>query len=446
MSQTPVADLSNGAVSNESEVVTPQPEAASHFFPQQPETLKESGLQANEVEALVLKFLMNQTAAPGRRVAEQICLPFRIVQDTLNYLRTQRMVAHRGAAEMSDYLYELTADGMTRAGHHLEQSTYFGAAPVTLADYNASVQAQSLKKYRVNVEHLYKAFEGLTYDPLLIVQVGQAINTGRGLFLYGPPGNGKTSVAERVMRACSEEIWIPRTVTVTGELIRVYDPSYHTVVESPESSSLLEDSHDKRWVKIRRPTVVVGGELTMQHLEMSTSVVTGVNEAPVQMKSNGGALVVDDFGRQLASSADLLNRWIVPLEKGFDHLTLRSGRQIRVPFDQLLVFATNLEPKDVADEAFLRRMPFKVEMRSPHLDEFVALLKATCDEEGVKYSNDGIKHLIQKHYAAKNREMRYCHARDLVDQVTSFCDFQEIPLELTEKTADVAAYNYFAGL
>ncbi|MCA9179174.1 MAG: AAA family ATPase [Planctomycetales bacterium] len=434
-------------VTSAAPVVGISPERAEeHFRPRQPNTLKEAGLSPNDLESLLLKFILNVSNATGRKAAEQICMPFGIVQLALAELKAQRFVQHRGAAEVSDYVYELTDTGIARARHHLENSTYFGSAPVTLDDYCKSVNAQSLRNYRVDVQHLYDAFDGLSYEPILIVQVGQAINSGRGLFLYGPPGNGKTSVAERVMRACSEEIWIPRTISVTGELIRVFDPSYHELVEQPRSESLLDESHDRRWVRIRRPTVVVGGELTMEHLEMSTSVATGVNEAPVQMKSNCGALVVDDFGRQRVGSTALLNRWIVPLEKGFDHLTLRSGRQIRVPFDQLLVFATNLEPKDVADEAFLRRMPFKVEMRSPNKEQFVELLKQTCSRMKIECCDGAIERLLAVHYEGKNRPLRYCHPRDLLEQVRSFCEFQQIPLQLTEKTVDVAAYNYFAGL
>ena len=428
------------------ETVVFQPSDLDRFFPSRPSNVKEARLHPNDLEGLILKFLLNSTSGSGRKTADQICLPFSIVNEALTELKRQRFVAHRQSAEMSDYVYELTEEGMRRARHHMEQSTYFGAAPVSLADYTKSVADQSLRHYRVDVERLHHAFDGLAIEPLLLVQVGQAVNSGRGLFLYGPPGNGKTSVAERVMRSCGEEIWIPKTVSVTGDMIRIYDPSYHEAVEAEQSLSLLEESHDRRWIKIRRPTVVVGGELTLEHLEMSTSSTTGVNEAPVQMKSNCGALVIDDFGRQRVSSAELLNRWIVPLEKRFDHLTLRSGRQIRVPFDQLLVFATNLEPRDVADEAFLRRMPFKVEMRSPSQEQFVELLEKVCKDSGVRVVQGAIERLLQVHFLEKGRDLRYCHPRDLVEQVCSFCDFQNLPMELNDKTVDVAAYNYFAGL
>lgn len=423
-----------------------QQHATTRFFPQKPTTLAKSGLRKNELEGLLLKFFLNRTTATGHQAAEQVCLPYRIVLEGLNELRAQRFLALREAAAMDDYIYELTADGLSRTRQHLESSTYFGAAPVTLADYCESVAAQSLRNYRVKAERLREALDGLLYDSVLLTQVGQAINTGRGLFLYGPPGNGKTTVAERMMAACDESIWVPRTITVTGELIRVFDPNYHTAVELEETAPLMEQPHDRRWVKVRRPTVVVGGELSLEHLELSRSAVTGMHEAPVQVKSNGGALVVDDFGRQRVASVDLLNRWIVPLEKRFDHLTLRSGRQICVPFDQLLVFATNLAPSNVADEAFFRRMPFKVEMHSPTADQFVHLLKDVCQQRNVAYQDAAVEHLVEAHYRAKNRAFRFCHARDLMDQVESYCDFQETPAELNEATADIAAHNYFAGL
>jgi hypothetical protein len=258
-----------------------------------------------------------------------------------------------------------------------------------------------------------------------------------------PPENGKTSIAERVINAVSDSIWIPRTITITGEVIRLFDPACHALA-SDNAEVLRGLRHDTRWVRIRRPSVMVGGELTLDHLEINFNRNTGINEAPVQLKSNGGALVIDDFGRQRVSVAELLNRWIVPLEKGYDLLTLNSGRQIEVPFDQLLVFATNIDPKDIVDEAFLRRIPYKIRVCDPDEKEFYRLMDETATKLGFIIEPDAISHLIGRHYG--KRPMRFCHVRDLLLQVKNLCQFQDRPLILSARAFDTAVQNYFAAM
>jgi predicted ATPase with chaperone activity len=284
--------------------------------------------------------------------------------------------------------------------------------------------------------------------PATLSQLGQAVHSGRGLFLYGEPGNGKTSIAERLVRALSPYVWIPRTLTVTGEIIRLFDPASHVEapLENPPGQLLDALRYDRRWVRIQRPLIVVGGELRLEQLEITNNPTTGILEAALQLKSNGGALVVDDFGRQRCSATDLLNRWIVPLEKGHDYLNLPSGRQIQVPFDQLLIFSTNLPPHKLVDEAFLRRIPYKIEVTDPTPREFRELLQQWCGKLGVEFQLEACDHLLAKHYQEGKRPLRYCHPRDLVQQVLDFCEFHELPLVLTSKAFDVAAKNYFAGL
>src|SRR5207247_5690801 len=245
----------------------------------------------------------------------------------------------------------------------------------------------------------------------------------------------------------SQPIWIPRTITVTGEIIRLFDPANH--MEAPLTTSqdqwLDTIAYDHRWVRIRRPLIVVGGELRLEQLEITNNPTTGILEAAVQLKTNGGALLVDDFGRQRCSQAELLNRWIVPLEKGYDFLNLPSGRQIQVPFDQLLVFSTNLPPHQLVDEAFLRRIPYKIEVSDPTPREFRDLVQQWCGKLGLEFQSDAVEYLLAKHYQETNRALRFCHARDLVQQVLGFCEFQELPLVLTPQAFDAAAKNYFAG-
>jgi predicted ATPase with chaperone activity len=423
--------------------------AATHgFFPAEPQSLQEVGLTFAEVEGLVLKFLLNCGTAAGRHVADQIKLPFGLVGPILDQLKAQLLVTYRDAAPMNDYLYELTETGLMRARQRNERCTFFGAAPVNLSEYVESVRAQSIEKSKPRLADLKRAFEELQLPPAVISQIGQAVNAGRALFLYGQPGNGKTSIAERVIRAVSEYVWIPRTITVTDEIIRLYDPSMHEVVpfEAEVDDFDVANRVDQRWVLIKRPTVVAGGELTLQMLECNRNPATGINEAPLQMKSNGGALVIDDFGRQRISTTELLNRWIVPLEKGHDYLSLPSGRQIEVPFAQLLVFSTNLDPTDIVDEAFLRRIPYKVEVFDPSEADFTALFCRMAAQLGFLFDPKIVEYLLEKHYRSSGRGLRFCHARDILMQIKNLCEFHEQAFKINEVNIDVAVYNYFAGL
>ncbi len=420
---------------------------AEEFYPQEPTTLEEAGLMATDIEALILKQLLVSGATTGRKVAEQIKLPFGVMQDLLRGLKQQLLVNYKSQASMGDFEHELTDEGEKRARWYADACTYCGSAPVPLRDYVESVEKQSVKRVRPSLSELCHAFADLSLSPSTISQVGQAIFSGRGIFLYGQPGNGKTSIAERVIRSTNQTIWIPRTITVTGEIIRVFDPANHEEVPLASSGQLLEMMRfDRRWVRIKRPSIIVGGELKMEHLEVTSNAATGIIESPVQLKANGGALVVDDFGRQRMSTTELLNRWIVPLEKGHDFLSLPSGRQIQVPFDPILVFSTNLEPHKLVDEAFLRRIPYKIEVVDPTPREFRDLFKTWCAKLEIEYQDEAVDHLLAKHYAQPSRPLRYCHPRDLLLQVKTFCDFHELPRTLTIKSLDMAVKNYFAGL
>ncbi len=415
------------------------------FFPTEPTSFREAKVPESEVEALILKFLLARGDAAGRECAEQVKLPFVLIDELLRQMKQDQWVVHRSAAPMNDYVFQLTDLGRERARRHTEHCTYFGAAPVHLKDYNESVAAQSITKQHPTPADLAHAFDDLLISPKMLDRLGPAINSGRGLFLFGASGNGKTSIAERVTRAFGNTIWVPRAISVDGEIIRLYDPGNHEEVPLKSTTGLLHGHKiDRRWVRIRRPTIVVGGELTMENLEVTLNTATGINEAPMQLKSNCGTLVIDDFGRQRIRIDELLNRWIVPLEKRYDFLNLTSGKKLQVPFDQLIIFSTNLEPRDLVDDAFLRRIPYKIEIVDPTEDEFRELFKLFCPRLGFEYNEPAIQYVIEKHYKSVGRPFRCCHPRDLLLQVRNYCLFQRTPLQLTNEFFDFAVENYFA--
>lgn len=415
------------------------------FIPIEPTNLAESGLNETEIEALVLKFLLSRGEATGRSMADQVKLPFALLQEIFWRLKQDQLVIYRGSAPMNDYLYQLTDLGRERARRYAEHCSYFGSAPVSLRDYVLSVSAQSLTQQHPTRDHLEKAFDDLLISDRMMTRLGPAINSGRGMFLFGAAGNGKTSIAERVTRAFGKYIWIPRAIGIDGEIIRLFDPSNHEECPPDAGTGIWVNTKiDARWVRIRRPTIVVGGELTMDALEVTLNASTGISESPVQLKSNCGTLVIDDFGRQKMSIDQLLNRWIVPLEKRYDFLNLPNGKKIQVPFDQLIVFSTNLQPKDLCDDAFLRRIPYKIEVIDPSEDEFRRLFQTMCEKMNIPWRPEAIDYLIETHYKPRNRPFRCCQPRDLLLQVKNMCHFEKRELVLSNEYLDYAVENYFA--
>lgn len=415
------------------------------FIPREPECLADTGLQESLLEEIILRFLYANADATGRGIADQVKLPFRILEPILSRLKYEQLTTYRGATSTNDYIHLITDAGRERARSYIQKTTYYGAAPVTLKDYAESVKQQSIEKQQPSEESLRKAFSDLLIPDNLIEKLGPAVNSGRGMFLFGFPGNGKTSIAERVTAAFGKYIWVPRALVIDGEIIRIFDPMLHNPEAPPHPRGWLNNSEvDHRWIRIQRPTVVAGGELTMSMLEIIRSNESRTSEAPLQMKSNCGVLLIDDFGRQRMSVDELLNRWIVPLEKRYDFLNLPSGKKTQVPFDQLVVFSTNLEPKDLVDEAFLRRIPYKIEVTDPNETTFRKLFEIMSKKLSIRYEPSVIDYLIEKHYRQKRRPFRNCHPRDLLMQVKNYCLFKNIPVEMKPEYLDYATENYFS--
>ncbi len=415
------------------------------FTPKEPETLDETGLTMEEVERLILKFLLAKGGVTGRRIAQQICLPYGIVEPMLKTLKREQLLVFLGTAEMGDYEFGITEVGRERARRYAAECTYYGSAPVSLEDYLKAMEAQSIAKQTVSEDDLKDAFSDLLINEAMLDKLGPAINSGRGMFLFGAPGNGKTSIAERITKCFGTNIWIPRSLGIDGEIIRIFDPGVHEEVPRASTEGLFDLSGiDPRWVQVVRPTVIAGGELTMQQLEVTQNPLTHICEAPLQLKSNCGTLVIDDFGRQRMAVDELLNRWIVPLEKRYDFLNLPSGKKIQVPFDQLIIFSTNLEPKDLVDGAFLRRIPYKINVGDPTEAEFRFILRKLAPKLGFQYEKTAVDHLIEEHYIRCQRPFRSCQPRDLLLQVKNYCTFRNAPRKMSAEAFDFAVENYFS--
>lgn len=415
-----------------------------NFWPAEPKSIRATGLSSSFIEGLVCKYLATNGASSGRGMAEALCLPLSILGELFDSLRTRQVLVHAGAAPFNDYYFALTDQGRARAAAYLQECAYVGPAPVPLVNYVISVDAQAITFVAPSYEQLADAFRDISVEPKMFASLGPAVNSGAGMFLYGAPGNGKSTLAKRLTVCFGQKIWIPHAILESGQLIKLYDAGYHQVLEEDGESLLRTQNHDCRWLQIRRPTVVVGGELTIDDLEIHYNQQSNVSEAPLQMKSNCGCLLLDDFGRQRIAPNELLNRWIVPLECRHDFLTLANGKKIQVPFEQLIIFSTNLEPEDLVDEAFLRRIPYKIEVRDPGIEEFHYLFKLYCSSFDCEYRKDVVNYLIEQHYQPRNRAMRRCHPRDLLTQIRNHCRYHRLEMEIRPEYFDLVVESYFA--
>jgi hypothetical protein len=414
--------------------------------PPVPKSLQDTGLGTDQIERLLIKTLYAGEAT-GLAVADRIRLPFPMIETLVERARSEQLIEVRGSSGSgaSTYRYALTDAGRERARQYLDASQYVGPCPVSLAAYLAQMRTLSDSRVFIDRERLRQGFSHLIINDQILEQLGPAVNAGKAVFLYGPPGNGKTVIAEGLGRALGGDMYMPHAIDVDGHVLTMFDPINHETLEADaDSSSVIAFApRDRRWVRIRRPVVMVGGELTLDMLDLTFNPMTKFYEAPIQLKANGGVFLVDDFGRQRIRPQELLNRWIVPLESRFDYLTLHTGKKFQVPFDVLIVFATNLDPGSLADEAFLRRIPYKIPITDPSTDEFTRIFELNCRRRNLRFHQVMVAYLQRRHYAPLDRPLRACHPRDLLDQVTALCRYRGIEPAITRELLDAACASYF---
>ncbi|HTM24167.1 MAG TPA: hypothetical protein VL225_03185 [Vicinamibacterales bacterium] len=414
--------------------------------PLPPATIAETGLHPDTLAQLMLKTLIAGESS-GTQLAENMRLPYSVLDAMIQHARVEKLIEVRGAsgAGNAGYRYALTDLGRDRAMQFLDINRYVGPAPVPLSQYNAYVRASMAARPWIDKDRLGTGFSELVVSEEMYDKLGPAVNSGKSLFLYGAPGNGKTVVAEGIGRALGSDMHIPFAIDVDGQTITMFDPVNHvsTSAAGAQHSVIAVAAYDRRWEQVRRPVVVVGGELTLEMLDLTFNPISKFYEAPIQMKAIGGVFVVDDFGRQRIPPRDLLNRWIVPLESRIDFLTLHTGRKFEVPFNVFIIFATNLQPESLADEAFLRRIPYKIRAKNPTAEEYVKIFELNCRKRGLAFDPVMVEYLMRKYYQPRKLQMRACHPRDLLEQVVDMCRYQNRAPAITRDLLDAACAGYF---
>ncbi len=416
-------------------------------LPPAPETVEGTGLRESFLVELVVKLLFLRGNLLGREICDAVGLPYQgVMEHILRMIKDDMLAAVRRGESVRelDWEFTITDKGGNMARDLIGRNGYAATAPVPMSEYVKVASQQAPTWQQLNRQHMRQAFEGLVVSDDMLLKLGPAFNSGKSMFLYGHAGNGKTLISEKMSQSMLGGILIPHAIEAGGQVVRLLDPTHHQVLGDAEMYS--RPALDRRWVVVKRPFIIVGGELLMADLEMQWYREANHYIAPLQLKANGGVFMIDDFGRQRMPARDLLNRWIVPLEKGYDYHILGGGVQMKVPFNVLIIFSTNLAPKDLVEEAFLRRIKYKIEIGDPSEEQFRQIFINYCQQVAVEYRPDMLEYLIRTHYQKAGRGFRATHPRDLISQLVDIARFNELKPELTEQLLDAAVSTYFVDL
>jgi len=418
--------------------------------PPLPASLADTGLTMVMLRDIFLKTVFRRSLSTVSEISEAICLPSQTTQDLIEIAREQKLLeakGNRSGAGAVEMIYELSDAGKARAMDALAQSEYYGAVPVPLEDYKAQTERQAVRNIQISKQKLNDSMSHLVLPNGLLDQLGPAINSGKSILMYGPPGNGKSSISNGIREALGDRIYVPRAIEYMGQVISVYDPIVHDEAENPDDdiTALRRSAHmfDPRYVRCRRPTVITGGELTLDMLDLKFNAVSRTYQASLQLKSTGGVFIVDDLGRQPEPPQALINRWIVPMESGFDILSLQSGEKFVVPFDTLVIFSTNYAPSDMFDGAALRRIAYKVKVDGPEQNQFLEILSRVCSAKKLPIDEASITHLLRDKYPKVDHLYANFHGIFLVEQILSICAYEGIAPQMTPQLIDRAWANLF---
>ncbi|MET4806375.1 hypothetical protein [Limibacillus sp. MBR-115] len=429
-------------------------EALDRFFqeaPAEPMSVAETGLRDTKITELLLKTMLLQKLETANQCVEALKLPFTVINIILERAVEQRLLeilGSTGSSASSQFRYALTGAGNQYASDALERNQYIGPAPVSISAFCYRVLRQKISNAHIPQEKITNAYNDLIVPDALLSELGPAINSGKSMLLYGAPGNGKSSLAERMNKMFEDIIYIPHAVDIDGEIIKIFDPSLHfpIKVEEKPNNSILKDTSieketlDKRWIAVRRPLIIVGGELTLEMLDLQYNNTSGFYEAPLHMKALNGIMMIDDFGRQLVAPDHLLNRWIIPLERRVDYLKLHTGRTFEIPFDALVIFSTNLTPEDLMDPAFLRRIPYKIEIESPAASDFQRIFKAVANANGLEFPDGAIEYVGQM-IQSNGMPLAAYQPKFVIEQVLSACKYESRPPTVERSLIDRALKN-----